>query len=537
MTALLEKEYLAKILGFCYQKVNHPADAEDLASDIGIEVLKYIRSGKTVNNFNALVWSISNHTLCKWLRAKKYGSTVYMPGSMPELPAPENVEGEILKREQESLLYREVALLSEKYRSVIVLFYFEGRSCEAIAGILGVKAGTVKWWLHEARNSIKEGIRMNREFGEKSFNPQTLCMSCQNTPGADNEPMSCAKRKIAQNILLAAYRQPVTIQELCVEMGVSAPYMEDEVQYLVDNQLMKAMPGGKYQTDFVILPNNDFQVDHEIYENCFPEYFRRLTELLEAHREQLNTEGFNRAGFTWDRLLWVYIHVMTEFALDKFRMAECGLLQDPDYPQRPNGGYWIALGWYQEEASIREEKMKTWKEYIPSGLVHKIGKTFAQGFYHFWSGIDDSIFFGIPDGVFALCARIIKKEIAPSELTEDEKYLFGIAIEKKLFLRDGEDFRPNFYFADQETGKALRELAEEFYPEARESFSKAWKMVLERYEASVPKHLHWQMGNFLSNYLNLFVTCSLYEGVKEHLLSQPDENNREWLSLYVEGTR
>ena len=53
------------------------------------------------------------------------------------------------------------------------------------------------------------------------------------------------------------------------------------------------------------------------------------------------------------------------------------------------------------------------------------------------------------------------------------------------------------------------------------------------YEKTVPKHLHWQMGNFLSNSLNGFVTCSLYDGMKNKALSDPNVEGREWLSLFV----
>ena len=80
----------------------------------------------------------------------------------------------------------------------------------------------MKWWLHEARTFIKEGMDTMREYGEKSFNPGTLYVSCQGNLGRDNEPVSCAKRKLAQNILLAAYEEPVTVKEICVEHGVSA---------------------------------------------------------------------------------------------------------------------------------------------------------------------------------------------------------------------------------------------------------------------------------------------------------------------------
>lgn len=175
-----------------------------------------------------------------------------------------------------------------------------------------------------------------------------------------------------------------------------------------------------------------------------------------------------------------------------------------------------------------------WKEYIPfDGPVHKTGKDFAQGFFHYWSGLDSNVFFDIPDGVFALCREIIKGNILPEKLNEDQKYLFSIAIEKKLFIKEGDNFKQNYYFIRHGELKQIEQLAYEFYPVAQEFFNKAYKLVLDEYKTTVPKHLHWQMGNFLSNHLGNFVTCSLYEGVRSGILSTPDESNKDWLSLFT----
>ena len=84
-----------------------------------------------------------------------------------------------------------------------------------------------------------------REFGEKSYHPGSLRVSCQGIPGYNHEPMSCAVRMSAQNILLAAYKTPMTIDELCVELGIAAPYLEDEVDNLVRNELMREVSKGR----------------------------------------------------------------------------------------------------------------------------------------------------------------------------------------------------------------------------------------------------------------------------------------------------
>lgn len=529
-----EEEYMDKVLGFCYQKVNNRENAEDLSVEITLEVLRAIRSGKEIENLGAFVWSVSNHTFFKWLRARKYGSTVYLDDLFASL---ENIEDEYIRRETENILHREVALLSEKYRKAVVLYYFEGKSCSEIGALLGKSGGTVKWWLHNARNSIKEGFDAMREYGEKSYNPGTLTVSCQGDAGADNEPMSCAKRKLPQNILLAAYQEPLTIEQLCMELGTPAAYVEDEVENLVSNQLMKEVSYGKYQTDFVILPwgepKDQTSIAIKIYETCFPGYFDALTAFLERHKALLSGGKFNMAGFSWDRLLWVYLHIVTEYAVDRFRVEECGIVPYRDMPDRPNGGRWIALGFNNCSFGCGNPE-QGWKEYIAwQGPLHKTAKSFVQGYFHYWSGLSGDVFFEIPDDVFVLCRDIILGTVSTRDLTEEQKYLFSIALEKKLFLKEGEKFRQNYYFLPRKEMEQLYRTAMEFYPTALEFLQRAYGMVLEENEASIPKRLRWQMGNFLSNNLGIFVTGSLYEGMRKNMLSVPGENDREWLSLFA----
>lgn len=528
MLDLLENEYLPKILGFCYKKVDTREDAEDLTQEISIEILKAIHSGKIIENLNAFIWSVSNHMFFNWLRKKKRGNTAYMT----ELFESEvNIETEYIKREQENLMRREIALLSANYRKAVVLYYFNNINCNDIAQILGKNVGTVKWWLHDARKSIKEGMNQMREYGEKSYNPGTLAMSCQGQPGANYEPMNCAKLKSTQNILLAAYQKPLTIEELCIELGFPAPYMEDEISSLLENQLMKEVSSGKYQTDFVILSGSNVFIADKIYDDCFPYYYKKLMNLLDNNKSMLMSDKFNIAGFTWDRLLWVYIQMITDINLCKFKREECKKVMYDNIPQRPNGGQWIALGF---DNSIIFNGSSEFKEYCPwDGPVHKSMNDFAQGFFHYWSGLDSSVFFDIPDGVFELGRGIIKDEIDINNFTDEQKYIFSTALEKKLFINTSDGFKLNYYFVPRYEYKEIENLAYSFYDEAKVEFAKAYNLVLDEYLPKIPKHLHWQMGNFLSNNLNCFVTCSLYDAVNDDKLSIPDSNNKEWLSLFA----
>jgi hypothetical protein len=117
-----------------------------------------------------------------------------------------------------------------------------------------------------------------------------------------------------------------------------------KVEYLVENQLMIETSKGKYQTDFVILPGNNPTPANKIYATVFPAYYEKLMAFLELKKEILMGAGFNTAGFTWERLLWVYIHIISDMAVNTYRYENNVSVKYEDIPMRPNGGKWIALG-------------------------------------------------------------------------------------------------------------------------------------------------------------------------------------------------
>ena len=83
LTQLLETELLPKIYGFCILKMNTEEEADDLSQEICMEVLKAIQGGKSIENLNAFVWSVSNHMFCNRLRRKRRDETVYLPETVP----------------------------------------------------------------------------------------------------------------------------------------------------------------------------------------------------------------------------------------------------------------------------------------------------------------------------------------------------------------------------------------------------------------------------------------------------------------------
>lgn len=84
----------------------------------------------------------------------------------------ESVLEEIVKKEELNLLRHELSLLSKQYRETTVLYYIENLSCSEVAEKkLQISTEMVKYYLFRARKIIREGMNMERLYGEKSYRP------------------------------------------------------------------------------------------------------------------------------------------------------------------------------------------------------------------------------------------------------------------------------------------------------------------------------------------------------------------------------
>ena len=526
----LEEELLPKIYGFCFGKLSDPEEARDLAQDICLEIVAAIRRGQRIENLRAFTWAVSNHRFCAWLRRRRRNSTVWLSDAMAMvLPADEDVEEQVILRERSGVLARELALLTRQTREAAVLHYFDGLSCREIAGRLGRSEGTVKWMLHEARDELGKGMKSMREFGEKSYHPGRLTLSCQGMPGADGEPMRCAERRSAQNILLAAYDEPKTVEELCTELGIAAPYIEDEVDYLVANELLREVSREKFATDFVILASDAEGPD--LYRLLFPAYYDVLSAFLGENRDALEGKPCNLSGFSWERLLWVYLHFFVQSATEQFKFGHGIAIPYAEFPDRPNGGKWLAHG-FDNSAARQREAAET---EVFDGPVHKSAESEVEGFFHAWSGTDSGPFFRLPDAVFDLGAALIEGRKDAEKLDGEDRYLLSLALENGLFEKMPDGIRPTYFHTNAEGGRILGGLAEAFYHRVEKMLAAGWNAILSAYGKSIPKRLRDQMGNKLANELNALVPCSLGEALRRGEIKPPEGETKRWISLWSVG--
>ena len=297
----LVEENMKTIFAYALSRVSPREDAEDLAGDI---ILAILQSGPRIRDENAFfgyIWAIAANTCKKYLR-RKYRCQYETLDE--ELASGEDFTREILKSEEFNILRRELALLSQKYRECTVAYYFEGLSCSETASKLHISLEMVKYYLFKTRKILKEGISMEREFGQKSYQPAPFTFCTIFSGMANEEYQNLFNRRLPGNILLSAYYTPMTIRQLAIELGVASAYLEDEIALLEKYHLLTALPGGKYQTNLIIFTEEYRNEFYRKAEKSFCADVKGVLLDVKKRLPEIRAAGFTGAELDDNRLLW-----------------------------------------------------------------------------------------------------------------------------------------------------------------------------------------------------------------------------------------
>jgi RNA polymerase sigma factor (sigma-70 family) len=150
----LVDDYHAEVFGLSVRLLHNRHDAEDVAQEVFLRIFRSLRRWDSQRPLRPWVMGITVNRCRTWLaqRARRPEPVEYVQ----EVAAPEVVDdGAELAREIQAAL-RELRL---EYRSVFVLFHERGLPYEEIAQALGKPLGTVKTWLHRARQEVLERLR------------------------------------------------------------------------------------------------------------------------------------------------------------------------------------------------------------------------------------------------------------------------------------------------------------------------------------------------------------------------------------------
>ena len=154
----LVKRYKDRIFSFILRMVQNEEDAMDLTQESFIKAFNGLSSFKEEKSFKNWLFTIASHHSIDFLRKKKHIKESELFESDIGKQQISQME-RIIQDERIRNLNKEVELLPENYRMVILLKHKEEMKLEEIAEIMKVPIGTIKVWLHRARAQLKKKLR------------------------------------------------------------------------------------------------------------------------------------------------------------------------------------------------------------------------------------------------------------------------------------------------------------------------------------------------------------------------------------------
>lgn len=159
--AVLISRYEAKLDRYVRRLgVRRDEDRSDLLQDIFIKVYRNLHSFDSALSFSAWIYRIAHNETMSWFRkrnARPEGHLVedseaalgYVVSSQESSSVPLNAH-------DRELVAKALDLLPEKYRTILVLRFFEERTYEEIADILKIPMGTVATLVFRAKDRLRK---------------------------------------------------------------------------------------------------------------------------------------------------------------------------------------------------------------------------------------------------------------------------------------------------------------------------------------------------------------------------------------------
>lgn len=159
--ASLVERHGGRAFAVAYAILRDREEAEDAVQEAFIKAFRYMSRLEDPERFAAWLRCIVRQECCGFLRRCRRRVALLAALALerlhPDGRTPEGAPGSVLYRKE--LWDRCISGLSDRAREVVMLHYMEGHSCERIAGLMGIREGTVKSHLFKARRKMEAQLQ------------------------------------------------------------------------------------------------------------------------------------------------------------------------------------------------------------------------------------------------------------------------------------------------------------------------------------------------------------------------------------------
>lgn len=435
------------IFQYCLSRTSSYQESEDLSQEILLTLCESIENLRDEKAFYAFVWRTADNILKSWYRSKDKRQTAELDDTMSD-GSWETLEDQAQENEQLRLITRELAHLNSNYRHAMVAYYIDGLPVGDISARFSLSKSMVKYLLFQSRKRIKEGITMERNFGEYSYNPVKLDWRWLTAPIRDYQGLHFSN--IQQNILMACYYEKQNEEQLSLQLGVPTAYLEDELKNLVEYELLSEK-NGFYLTNVFIQTKRAMSQRFQAKADQLKEAAAKIKAFFEENEEKLRSIGFYGSDMSVNSLKWL--------ALTRISRAFYEKLDDELYKKFPDPETCPCTRLFL----IEQEEAPNGDNYDP--LMLRQDTEHGSIMYH-WIRFNSPRFYRLSD----VQANVLTMLPTAQPETENDKMTCTELIDMGCAVKVGDEIKPNYpYF----THDRMSQLSELLQPIVQELFKDA----------------------------------------------------------------
>ena len=522
--------YIEPIFRFCCKRLSNKYDAEDLASEIICYILDGMKKYK-IESLDAWVWRIAHNRYAKFIDTRNKTQMILSEDETLFNIADRDydyVDKESTQDEFETV-FRYLHTLSSEYRNIFIDYYIGEMPIRLLSKKYSLPETTIKWRLNVGRKKIRERIgENNMDKVYKRINWDTTC--CNGVMESDRYLHTQISRAICQ----AAYKKPLTIEEISISTGIPAMYIEDELPRLEYGDAICQI-GNKYATNFIIFSLQNRKDTEGVSAPLVKEIADRFDSLLQNGASPVSSLDFYGHDFGMERLGYILIPYILRRKIGTLKSKRLNLENGP-FPPRKDGGY----GWFIVEETVDEAENSA--EYNTgcnvAGDDTENKNNILSHIYYYWitKYYDNSIYHN--RGTRWLYANGIPQNsnygIVKRNLLSDEDA--ACLIQNNLILKSDDDYKLNFACFTEKQFQEFRALFD-IDDEHLDYLLTEWIVTVRKnFVKFVPARLDSQINQWVSGYLFQIIGYVTDELIYRGALRKPNPDKPLTDGVfYVEG--
>ncbi len=155
----LMERYHGKVIGYVTKRIQNPADAEEIASEVFLKASRGLKGFDGIDaTFSTWLYSIARNAVIDFTRRVKTRPTPDYGVDVSRLAVPPGQERNLRMREIREKMNEALKLLTAEELEAWILVEIQGLTAEEIGVTQAIHAGTIKSRLHRARIKLREAL-------------------------------------------------------------------------------------------------------------------------------------------------------------------------------------------------------------------------------------------------------------------------------------------------------------------------------------------------------------------------------------------